>query len=201
MIIEFLNEPFDHIIITDTFDEVEYDAVVAELLFLQTNMSPPEHTGAAARGGIALKSGGGIMLQEFYKNIQQSNVQKYTRKICRNSNVWEAIAKNKSEMYYGLYTHLKNDSILVQYYGDGDFYNPHEDACVFSAVTVLHDDPKKFSGGDLVFPDFGYNPTLRNNQTIIFPSILTHAVEPLRVEEGSSGLCGRFSITNFMGFL
>jgi predicted 2-oxoglutarate/Fe(II)-dependent dioxygenase YbiX len=45
---------------------------------------------------------------------------------------------------------------------------------------LLHKEPKPYTGGELVFTDYRFTPDLQNNSVILFPSFMTHAVEPVR---------------------
>ena len=75
------------------------------------------------------------------------------------------------------------------YNGDGS-YAPHPDLAVMSAVTLLHEDPKQYTGGELCFSDYDYTPKMENNTTILFPSFEQHEVKHIK---GS----GRYSLNQF----
>ena len=75
------------------------------------------------------------------------------------------------------------------YNGDGS-YDLHPDFGVMSAVTLLHQEPKQFTGGELAFSDYDYTPKLKNNSTILFPSFIQHEVKHIK---GT----GRYSINHF----
>ena len=61
-------------------------------------------------------------------------------------------------------------------------------------MTWYYKEPKKFTGGELIFTDFDYTIPCKKNYTIIFPSFLRHKVNEVNVEEDGYG---RFTITNF----
>ena len=60
--------------------------------------------------------------------------------------------------------------------------------------------PKKFSGGDLIFPEYDFKISCDNNSMVIFPGWVEHGVRKVTIKdseyyEGN----GRYSITSFFG--
>ena len=92
---------------------------------------------------------------------------------------------------FARYLPYTNDDVTqLNYYKDGAEYKHHADHGVLSAVTILHDEPKQYIGGDLVFTDYNYIPKLKNNTTILFSSFQQHGVTPCAGN-------GRYSINQF----
>ena len=65
------------------------------------------------------------------------------------------------------------------YYENNDEYKSHRDCAQFTVLNWFYRKPKKFSGGNLYFEDFDLEIECLNNRTLIFPSVINHAVNPL----------------------
>ena len=173
-------EPFPHIIINDLFTEEEYALIWKELSFITPKMLSPDKTSAASDfDGNLSKQGKGIFLRDFYLDKSVSDIQKITRKMfCKEIRD----ACNSLDLYFKQYKKLIHDDVLVQSYYNGDYYNEHDDYAVFTIVTLLHKKPKAYDGGELIFPEYNYNPNLQNNTSIIFPSIILHEVTEVKMQ-------------------
>ena len=70
----------------------------------------------------------------------------------------------------------------------------------FLAFSYFYKEPKKFSGGELIFPKYDYQLTCKNNSIILFPGWVEHAVNEVKIENSDyyDGW-GRYSITSFFG--
>ena len=70
----------------------------------------------------------------------------------------------------------------------------------FLAFYYIHKEPKKFYGGDLLFPEYDYKYPCDNNSMIIFPGWVQHSVEKVSIENSDyfDGW-GRYAITSFFG--
>ena len=80
--------------------------------------------------------------------------------------------------------------ILLSRYDDGDHYLPHDDISFFTSLIWLYDEPKPFTGGDLIFSDYDYKIECKNNTGVCFLGPMRHEVTKVK---GS----GRFTITMF----
>ena len=67
-------------------------------------------------------------------------------------------------------------------------------------VSYFYKQPKKFSGGDLLFPKYNYQYPCNNNSIIIFPGWVEHGVSKITINDSDyyDGY-GRYSITSFFG--
>lgn len=177
--INLIKEPFPHIILENVFNERELTEIWNELIFLAPKMRPPEAdlTGTAKNNrNIPLKRGHGLMIDNFFSNPQDSDIMLHFKKIMSTD-----IGTNAKQlgMYFDLFRKIRHGTTLVQMYRNGDYYLPHDDYAIFSAVTLFYKSPKAFVGGDLNFPEHNYIPSLKNNTTIIFPSMINHEVTEL----------------------
>ena len=183
-----LTNPFPHTIVYDFYNGDEQKLIWEELLFLNKpgKMHSPEMTGDPA----ASKNKKAIFLDRLYTDRNCSNILNVNRKIF-------TLIDHIEDMNISNYLKYSDfDETMVSYYEDGAYYDSHYDQFVISAITTFWEEPKKFSGGDLVFTDFDYLPKMKNNTIIIFPSYVFHKVTPisLRYNDGKSG---RYTINQF----
>lgn len=199
MQIEFFESPFPHVIIHEYYNEEELADIWQEFEFLSKNwkLKNPSYTGTSVdRGGNAMKKNLGIFLDELYNDRDISNILTCSRKLFQPALVREL----SSYHYIFKYILLSNmDSTLVSYYGDGCYYRPHFDKSVISSITNFYKEPKKFEGGDLYFSDYDYRVPLENNRMIIFPSVIHHSVEEVKMTGEDILGDGRYTITQFLG--
>ena len=71
----------------------------------------------------------------------------------------------------------------------------------FLAFSYFHKEPKKFKGGDLIFPRYNCQLECENNSMIILPGWVEHGVTKVSIEDSDyyDGW-GRYSITSFLQF-
>jgi Rps23 Pro-64 3,4-dihydroxylase Tpa1-like proline 4-hydroxylase len=189
---QFYNEPFDHILITNTYTIKELIEVWKEIDQSSLKLKGPEHTMSAFNDtGVYKKKNKGFFV-DYDKDKDKSSILKFREKFVNN------VTCDVSGIIFKYYPSLNpNKKIwydftsLVSYYEDGDYYEPHRDSSLFTSVTFLKKEESKFTGGQLNFPEYNLSIDPKNNTTIIFPSIVEHQVLPMN---GS----GRYSITNFI---
>jgi len=196
MNIKILSEPFPHITIQNLLTEREFGMIWNELIFFVPKMLAPEHTNAAKKErGIPRKKGYGIMIDSFFSNKEDSDILLFMRKTVdaevRNE------SKKSSDLYLRLFKHINKGTTLVQLYRNGDYYEPHEDSSIFTAVTLIHNTPKKYQGGELHFADYDYTSKLETNSTIIFPSVIKHEVTEVKMKTNNIE-DSRFTITQLL---
>ena len=180
MNIHIMREPFGHIIIENTFSEEIYVNIWDELQFLYPRMKGGADTGASHNlFGSPNKNGFGIFLNDIFRLPHYSTIFNSTRELVSPSMINTAM---QVDTYFKLFKRVVRDSVLVQCYRNGDFYLPHIDDSLFTVVTLLHNTPKKYSGGELCFPEYNYEVSLKNNNSIIFPSVMIHEVKEVVIE-------------------
>jgi Rps23 Pro-64 3,4-dihydroxylase Tpa1-like proline 4-hydroxylase len=69
----------------------------------------------------------------------------------------------------------------------------------FLAFSYFFREPKKFKGGNLVFPKYDYEYECNNNSVIIMPGWVEHGVSEVSIENSDyyDGW-GRYAITSFI---
>lgn len=91
-----------------------------------------------------------------------------------------------------------NDATILNYYENGDEYKEHSDVFMHSCLIFFYKQPKKFTGGDLVFTDSGTTVECLHNRMLLFPSYYLHRVTEIEMkeEDRNKGL-GRYSFAHF----
>ena len=190
-------EPFPLMIIENFYNESELELVWEELNFLT---KPGKLMDAEDYGGIIENTNAkALILDDIYENAREiSNILTVNRKLF-NSGVLD----NFAEIHPCCKIAPKSnwDVTKVRYYHDGEFYDPHTDRDFqFLAFSYFYKEPKKFSGGDLIFPEYDFKISCDNNSMVIFPGWVEHGVRKVTIKdseyyEGN----GRYSITSFFG--
>ena len=188
-------EPFEFILIDNTYTEEELRLIFLELDFwaLSGNLMGPEHTKTARfDDGTIKKKNKGVFLDSVYTDRSYSNLLKFNRKLF-------GITLDKPSTVFNALRGSNADSTLVSYYENGGEYKSHKDDSQLTAVTYLYRQPKAFDGGDLVLTEYGYAFEPWFNRTYIFPSVVEHEVTPviMKPEDCGKGL-GRYSISAFI---
>jgi Rps23 Pro-64 3,4-dihydroxylase Tpa1-like proline 4-hydroxylase len=148
-----------------TAEQLELVWQEVDLIF--NAMSSPEDCGAAENK----KSGKGFFADEFIANLTLPTI----------SNIGKSI------------NHPGKFSLLVNYYGNNDYYKPHTDDSVKTLTVFLSKEEDAFTGGEFKFNDLNTIIPFRNNSYVLFDQGLTHEVTPVRLKKHT----GRYSLTYF----
>ena len=201
MKLKYNEAPFPHIIVEDWYDEQELSAIWREIDFLSgpNKLKDADSTGTARDfGGAALKNNKGVWLDQvwaFDRSI--SGILTADRKLFHPKFTSKAM---KHHWIFKLLKFCNLDTTLLSYYEDSMEYKPHEDMAYLTAITHHFKEPLSFDGGDLHFPEHGdYKVPLQNNRLIVFPSMILHSVDPIKMHKDIEGEnMGRYTITQFL---
>ena len=183
----FYDEPVTFAIIKNFYASDDVDDIHRELDGLKKHLGGPEKTGTA-RGvsGMPKKDNHGLFLDPFYGSQRDtSSILKLNRKVFTPEVKYEL---KKGSWFFKYLEHTVEDTTLVSYYKQGDYYKSHEDQSFITAIYYTW--KTDFEGGDLYFGDF--KVPIENNCLLIFPSKTEH-----RVSEVTSGE-GRWALTQFI---
>lgn len=187
MEINFIKEPFFHIIVDDTFSDL--NLIFGEINLLKDKFLSPEQSGGATfEDGEHKKKNKGLFLDgcENYRSLKiVSEINKILMRI-RNSEKW----KNHRTLHR-FYQYTGWTGYLLSHYECGDYYKPHYDDGLFTLITFLFDDHENRIGGDLYFPEYDYLHECKNNQSILFLSKEIHQVTTFKSKNN------RYSISTF----
>lgn len=202
MKIQHYSSPFPYVHIEDVYSFNELNLIWRELEFLTDThkLDPPDKTGGAKNleTGELLKMNSCVWLEDVYKNPKYCDIIEVNKKIYNN---FDQIFRNHSDWFFQN-VNINYESTLISYYEDSDYYDPHEDNATVTCLTWFYKEPKKFNGGNLHFPDYELTIKVKNNTCILFPSCITHAVDPVKMDRKDMGKKkGRYCMTQFLSIL
>ena len=193
---ELFKDPFPHMIVKNFYNDSELKLIWEELDFYTKDGKLFE---AAEFGGIPNKTNSkAIWLDKVFDNKYRnlSNILKVNRKLF-DSAILEAFSSVHDCCYIAKFCNY--DVTKVRYYHDGDYYEPHTDKTVqFLGFSYFFREPKKFEGGELIFPKYDYTFSCDNNSLIMMPGWVEHGVSKVSIKDSDyfDGY-GRYAITSF----
>jgi len=200
MKISNLDFGFPLIVIDDYYSNEELNLIWEELIFLGKKDvlylgSNPKSSGALNESGIPLKTNYSVFLDDLFSYDRNfSNILKVNRKIF---NQWDNIISQNDHWFYKN-LHCVVYYTLLSYYEHQSYYGLHRDNSTATSLSWFYKEPKQFDGGDLIFEN-GSKIEVKNNRTIIFPSMILHEVNSVIMEEQNlNKQLGRFCITQFL---
>ena len=200
MIIKIFDEHFPYMIIDNYYDEEELRLIWEELNFLSY---PHKLKRSTIEGGATenpekpnelLEKNFHTFLDNLYEFREMSNILNVSRKLFSDNC---KIFRQHPHWFFQNITPNK-DLTQVGYYENNDEFGQHSDNCDITALTWLYQEPKKFMGGDLFLGSDKIKVECINNRTLIFPSMLKHSVNTLKMEKQyQNKKQGRYVITQF----
>ena len=195
---DLYRDPFPHMIVKNFYNESELKLIWEELDFYTKDGKLFD---AHEFGGVVDKTNSkAIWLDKVfdkkYRNL--SNILKVNRKLF-DSAVLEAFSSVHDCCSIAKFCNY--DVTKVRYYHDGDYYEPHIDKTVqFLGFSYFYREPKRFQGGELIFPKYDYTFDCPNNSLIMMPGWVEHGVTEVKIENSDyfDGH-GRYAITSFFG--
>ena len=196
--IKTYENPFPHFIIYNFYDNDELKLIWEELDFYTKDGKLFE---ARDFGGVIDKTNSkAIWLDKVYKDKYRSlsNILTINRKIF-DYRILDAFSDIHDCCSIARDSNF--DQTKVRYYHDGNFYEPHTDKTVqFLAFSYFYREPKRFQGGELIFPKYDYKFNCDNNSLIMMPGWVEHGVSQVTIQDSDyfDGY-GRYAITSFFG--
>ena len=193
-----LKDPFPHMIVENFYNDDELKLIWEELDFYTKDGKLFD---AEEFGGIVNKTNSkAIWLDKVfskkYRNL--SNILKVNRKLF-DSAILDAFSSIHDCCSIAKF--CNHDTTKVRYYHDGNYYEPHTDKTVqFLGFSYFYREPKKFEGGELMFPKYDYTFDCPNNSLIMMPGWVEHGVSKVSIKDSDyfDGY-GRYAITSFFG--
>tara|TARA_B100000287_G_scaffold250070_1_gene235051 strand:+ start:8476 stop:9126 length:651 start_codon:yes stop_codon:yes gene_type:complete len=198
MKIQNIHDPFPLIVIDDHYNEEQLDLIWKEIDYFThpsrmiSSEASDQKLDDSAKDpdtGKTLKNNYVVWLDDMFQDREHSN-------ILRNVVVDPKILINHGHWYFNCRTVEKYYTQLL-YYQNGNEYRPHFDVSVYTSLTWLYKEPKAFTGGDLIFPEFDMKIELEYNRTIVFPGPLLHQATPIDMEGSELNGLGRYCISQF----
>ncbi len=191
-------DPFPHAIFYNFYNDDELKLIWKELDFYT---EPGKLLDAKDFGGVVSHTNSkALWLDKIYKGKYRelSNILQVTRKVFANE-IMSVFANTHDCVSLAMENNY--DNTKVRYYHDGDKYDPHIDKYIeFLGFSYFYREPKKFQGGELIFPKYDYKFECYNNSLIIFPGWVEHGVNEVTIKDSDyfDGY-GRYAITSFFG--
>ena len=196
--VDILKDPFPHLILYNFYNDEELELIWEELNFYTKKGKLVD---AKDYGGIPEKTKSKALWIDLiygrdFRSI--SNILTVNRKIFDKvvlelfSDIHDCCSIAKDSNF---------DTTKVRYYHDGDAYEPHTDRTIqFLAFSYFFKEPKKFEGGELIFPKYDYTFNCPNNSLIMMPGWVEHGVSKISIKDSDyfDGY-GRYAITSFFG--
>jgi len=182
--------PCPVVIIDDFYNNEELELIMHELNFLTPEkLLPPELTGAASDDdGRLKKENQGRFLDDLYTDRDVSNILRLNRKAFSPHIVNFLVGVH--DLYLG-YKYATKDNTLVSHYNDKNYYEPHRDQSLFTTLSWFYNQPKPFTGGDLILTDYDKTIECKFNRMVFMYGSLKHEVTKVKGN-------GRYCISNFV---
>jgi len=205
------DEPFPHLIIDDFYNPEELELIWEELTFYT---KPGKLLTAKDFGGVVGKTNShALAIDCIYQNNENSvnpvdgengvNYRSISNILTLNRKMFTSgVLKVFADIHpcCAIAPEANYDCTKVRYYHNGEYYEPHKDKSThFLSFSYFYKEPKKFTGGEVYFPEYGdYQFSCYNNSMIILPGWVQHGVKEVSIENSDyyDGM-GRYAITNF----
>ena len=196
-------EPFPLMVVQNFYNKIELELIWKELDFYT---SPNKLFEAKEYGGVVDRTNAkAICLDELYKGQEnKKNFRNISNILTVNRKLFNSGVLDKFSQLHEcctLATESNHDVTKVRYYHNNEYYDPHTDKSVmFLAFSYFFKEPKKFTGGDLIFPKYDFKVPCDNNTMVIFPGWVEHGVRKVTIKDSDyfDGW-GRYCISSFFG--
>ena len=196
MNLQLLDDPFPHVLIENFYNEKELSLIQEEIKFLSYPnklYKPGIH-----HSSLALTESRALHLEKAYTIPEISNILQITKKTLDDPFISTIVNKWPSLL------RLRYIDLIitkVRYYHNGEGYKPHTDiGHEFLTFSYFHSLPKKFTGGELYFPQYNYEIECSNNTFILLPGYVEHGVKNVSIgDDDYWNGHGRYCISQFMG--
>ena len=203
---ELFTDPFPLMVINNFYNDFELALIWQELAFYT---APHKLLAAENYGGVVGKTNArALLLDDIYLDHSEEDDGKNFRNISNilriNRKLFNCGVLDKFSELHGccsIAPKCNHDVTKVRYYHNNEYYDPHTDSSThFLAFSYFYKEPKKFKGGDLIFPKYDLKIPCDNNSMVIFPGWVEHGVRKVTIENSDyyDGW-GRYAITSFFG--
>jgi Rps23 Pro-64 3,4-dihydroxylase Tpa1-like proline 4-hydroxylase len=116
---------------------------------------------------------------EMYYVDNSTNIVKHSEKIAKGEILAKYVEMNPLNRFLGKSSWIQT---LLSIHKEGSYIRSHPDDNTISAMIYLHDEPKNFTGGELLIPELQVKLRCTNNTCILMPGFLDHSVEEMQGE-------------------
>jgi Rps23 Pro-64 3,4-dihydroxylase Tpa1-like proline 4-hydroxylase len=159
----------------------------------------PNESISASKDGVSIKKNSSFFvglkdINDFYiKRFYNTVLKVFSETIYEYSNI---------NIHTNSILKTTNNTVLVSYYDNGDFYPTHRDVSLFTILMWFYREPKAFLGGDLFLDDINEKIEVKNNRIFIMPSHALHSVSEVvmdtKNQNNNNNNMGRYSVTIFL---
>jgi|TARA_B100001996_G_scaffold261395_1_gene203617 hypothetical protein len=189
---------FPFIVVDDYFNDEEMEILWNEVdnLYKEDIFLDPVDSYSAFDANGFLKMNKCIHLDEYFaKKREKCEILRLNRKIFTE----EVLQQGKSWFFTNFIKTCDYDATLLSYYESDNYYRAHTDASTVTGLFWFFKEPKKFEGGQFIFPDYKLDIEVVSNRMILFPSFIRHQVLEVRLDPKYSGQnMGRWCMTHFL---
>ena len=198
MNIQSFDHGFPFIIVDDYFYEEELEILWNEVdnLYKEDIFLDPADSYSAFDEDGFLKNNKCIHLDEFFaKKRKKCNILRINRKVFTKS----VLEQSENWFFKNFIKTCDYDSSLLSYYEGNNYYRAHTDASMVTGLYWFYKEPKRFEGGQFIFPDYKIDIEVVNNRMLFFPSFIKHQVIEVRLDPKYAGQnLGRWCMTHFL---
>jgi Rps23 Pro-64 3,4-dihydroxylase Tpa1-like proline 4-hydroxylase len=195
---------YPFLVFDDVIPQKDLKGVFEELNYLQKFGLDPNEVGSALDiYGNPKKNNRCVWLNNFY-NLSTADKNSYILKNVKQ--FFSVDISSAIRNYDRIFSHYIPDRLvpktgyLLSMYSDGNYYLPHEDDTLYTAVLWLNEEPKKYEGGEFFFHfDDGTVEEVecKCNRMVLFPSFYQHEVRAVKYTQEDS--FPRCSVSLLMG--
>tara|TARA_R100001443_G_scaffold97980_1_gene104933 strand:+ start:2059 stop:2643 length:585 start_codon:yes stop_codon:yes gene_type:complete len=186
------------VVVDNWYNKSEFKRVCKELdFYTDRNKLITQHGNVAVKEGVDQADCYRISIERHFtqEGRKMSDILTLMEKF-RAKEFHEHIY-NTCKIYRG-FEHTTEDSTLIAYYEDTQYYKPHTDLAKYSVLIWIFKEPKKFTGGDLILPDLDVKIECKNNRMVLFPGMCVHEVTEIKMKKTKNKLGdGRWCIVHF----
>ena len=184
----FVNDPFPHVLVDNVFPKELLPNINRDLIASRTQYLEPDKSGSARdQHGKAMKRNKAMFLPHNESTLTQGVYDKFWGK--DTMELFEQIPQ-QYDWWKHCFWRQNSHSFLVSEYSNGDCYPAHYDNSFFTILLWFYPEPKPFTGGDLIFTDYGVTVPCVANTGVIFFGPERHEVTEV---QGN----GRYTLTAF----
>ena len=167
-------------VIDNMYSNKEIEQINKELSFLETIKQVSDSGNAATYKNKVLKTGSGVFVDTVYADRSYSSILKLNRRLFSKDKLGKLTEGN---CFFDHIFECTEDTTLVNFYNNHEKYDAHKDFSAITSVTFFK--IGDFSGGQLMFSDYGIEIDPVVGRTVVFPGCVRHEAKPVVCDPGS----------------
>jgi hypothetical protein len=203
----YIANGIDAVVIDNFYTDLQLKEIMIELKWLtKPSVMLDENRLVAAKdesSGVPLTKKNGVFLEDVFFNHLHSSLITHSA----NNSVCEEVKDNllSKNGLYNIMLYCNKRNHLLSYYENSQFYKFHRDNSVFTMLSYFYDEPKKFSGGELLLQSCNVNKVATvdclHNRVVIIPGATFHQANPIKSESNDLSGNGRYCLASFLSII